>query len=99
MACTLRDMRARTLRWTRLPRLLCRRRHSTSTINRSDDYDVVIAGGGIMGCASAYFLAKRILPSSICVLERDSKVRFIIMAVELNITGYMYVIEEPGSDR
>lgn len=40
----------------------------------SGGYDVVIAGGGIMGCSSAYFLALRVPPSSICVIERDPTV-------------------------
>ena len=43
-----------------------------------DQYDVVIAGGGIMGCSSAYFLAQRIPGSSICVIERDPKVGCLI---------------------
>ncbi len=38
------------------------------------NYDVIIAGGGVMGLSSAYFLARRINPSSICVIERDLKV-------------------------
>lgn len=39
-------------------------------------YDVAIAGGGVVGCASAYFLAAsgRLPASSICVIERDAKV-------------------------
>lgn len=37
-------------------------------------YDVVLGGGGIIGCASAYFLAKRIPAERICVVERDPKV-------------------------
>ena len=43
-------------------------------------YEVVIGGGGIMGCSSAYFLASsvsggaRLPPSAICVVERDTKV-------------------------
>ena len=40
-------------------------------------YDVVVAGGGIMGCSSAYFLAQRIPGSSICVIERDPKVTML----------------------
>ena len=39
------------------------------------EVDVVIAGGGIMGLASAYFLAKRIDPTRICIIERDNQVR------------------------
>ena len=41
-------------------------------------YDVVIGGGGIMGCSSAYFLASRLPPSAICVVERDTKVKAIM---------------------
>ena len=37
-------------------------------------YDVIIAGGGIMGCSSAFFLAQRVSPSSICIIERDPTV-------------------------
>lgn len=40
----------------------------------SSSYEVVIAGGGIMGCASAYFLAKRMPPQRILVVERDPMV-------------------------
>lgn len=39
-----------------------------------DQYDVVIAGGGVMGCSSAYFLARRIPGHSVCIIERDTKV-------------------------
>ena len=35
---------------------------------------MVIGGGGIMGCSSALFLAQRVQPSSICIVERDPKV-------------------------
>ena len=38
-------------------------------------YDVVIAGGGIMGCSSAFYLARRKPGKDICVIERDPKVR------------------------
>ena len=38
-------------------------------------YDVCIVGGGIMGSSSAYFLANKIAPSSIRVVERDATVR------------------------
>ena len=44
------------------------------TSNSKNSYDVVILGGGLMGLTSAFFLAKRINPSSICVIERDLKV-------------------------
>ena len=37
-------------------------------------YDVVLGGGGIIGCASAYFLARRIPAERICVIERDPRV-------------------------
>ena len=53
--------------------LLCAR-WSSNEAGSDRTYSVVIAGGGIMGCSSAYFLAQRIPPSSICVVERDSKV-------------------------
>ena len=33
-----------------------------------------LLGGGIMGCASAFFLAKRMPPEQITVIERDPKV-------------------------
>ena len=39
-----------------------------------DHYDVVIAGGGVMGCSSGYFLARRIPGHSVCIIERDTKV-------------------------
>jgi FAD-dependent oxidoreductase domain-containing protein 1 len=34
-------------------------------------YHVILGGGGIMGCTSAYFLTKRFSPSEICIIERD----------------------------
>lgn len=37
-------------------------------------YDAVIIGAGVMGLSCAYFLAKRINPDSVCVVERDLKV-------------------------
>ena len=51
----------------------------SSTLSRrytrkKEHYDVVIAGGGIMGCSSAYFLAQRVPPESVCIIERDPKV-------------------------
>ena len=42
------------------------------SITRSKHYDVAIVGGGIMGMSSAFFISKRLPPSSICVIERDS---------------------------
>ena len=48
------------------------RRFSTES---KKDYEVIIAGGGLMGLSSAYFLARRINPASICVVERDLKVK------------------------
>ena len=45
-----------------------------TTTECKKNYDVIIAGGGVMGLSSAYFLARRINPSSICVIERDLKV-------------------------
>ena len=41
-------------------------------------YDVVLGGGGIIGCASAYFLAKRIPAERICVIERDPSVSALL---------------------
>ena len=49
-------------------------RHYSST---GGHHDVIIAGGGIMGCASAYFLAQRMSPTSICIVERDPTVRYL----------------------
>ncbi len=46
---------------------------SYSTLSTS--YEVIIGGGGIMGCSSAFFLAQRMRPSSICIVEKDPKVR------------------------
>lgn len=39
-------------------------------------YDVCIIGGGIIGCATAYFLAQRVYKGlKICVVEKDPSVR------------------------
>lgn len=43
---------------------------SSSSIVRQH-YPVVIGGGGIMGCSSAYFLTRSFPPSQICIVERD----------------------------
>lgn len=54
---------------------LCSRFSSSAMVQKAKDgYDVIIAGGGVMGCSSAYFLAQRMPPSSICVVERDPTV-------------------------
>ena len=54
-------------------RLFCRHsRHFTTEFRQN--YEVIIVGGGIMGLSCAYFLARRINPSSICIIERDLKV-------------------------
>lgn len=37
-------------------------------------YDVCIVGGGVMGSASAFFLASRMPRKSVCVIERDFSV-------------------------
>jgi glycine/D-amino acid oxidase-like deaminating enzyme len=37
----------------------------------TESYDVVIVGGGVTGCATAYFLAANDFPGSILVIERD----------------------------
>ena len=52
------------------PRLLAARGLSGG----QNGYEVVVAGGGIMGCSSAYHLARRLPPKSVCVVERDRKV-------------------------
>lgn len=39
--------------------------------NNAKQYDVIMAGGGIVGCCAAYFLAQRVPPTSLCVIERD----------------------------
>ena len=46
----------------------------TSLAALRGSYDVVVGGAGIIGCASAYFLAKRIPAERICLIERDPSV-------------------------
>ena len=41
------------------------------------NYDAIIVGAGAMGLSCAYFLARRMNPSSICVIDRDLKVDII----------------------
>ena len=44
-------------------------------------YDVCIIGGGVMGCAAAYFLAQKVYKGlKICVVEKDSSVSHDICA-------------------
>ena len=52
--------------------LLLRALHQSPLLR--DGYQVVVAGGGIMGCSSAYFLAKRMPPEQILVVEKDPTV-------------------------
>ena len=37
----------------------------------TDSYDVIIIGGGLTGCATAYFLAAGKFDGSVLVVERD----------------------------
>lgn len=54
----------------------CLRVYSSVSHNQTGSkFDIVIGGGGIMGCSSSYFLAKKVSPSSICIIERDIEVR------------------------
>ena len=39
-------------------------------------YDVIIAGGGVMGCATAYYLLKADPALQVAVFEKDSSYRF-----------------------
>ena len=49
--------------------------------NYDENYhDVVIAGGGIMGCSSAFFLAERMPRGTICIIERDPSVSLIAIS-------------------
>lgn len=43
--------------------------------SRPDSCDVVVIGGGVIGSAIAYFLARQDFPGSIVVVERDSSYR------------------------
>ena len=47
----------------------------------STRYHVICAGGGIMGCTSAYFLAQSIPPHQICIIERDPTVNISIIYI------------------
>lgn len=46
---------------------------STSSATTHDHYDVVIAGGGVMGCSAAFHLAST-SKLKIAVVEKDSSV-------------------------
>ena len=48
---------------------------NTSGASPGQNYDVIIAGGGVMGCSAAYFMAQRLPGNSVCIIERDPKVR------------------------
>jgi FAD-dependent oxidoreductase domain-containing protein 1 len=41
-------------------------------MSKSNHYDVIFAGGGLMGCAIAYYLLKRDPGLSVLIVERDS---------------------------
>ena len=65
--------------WLQAQKCLLFSRFMSSCPSLLRQYDIVIGGGGIMGCSSAYFLASRLSPSAMCVVERDTKVKTIIM--------------------
>ena len=54
--------------WKRLSSSVAARQGQSE---KAEHYDVIMAGGGIMGCCAAYFLAQRVPPTSLCVIERD----------------------------
>ena len=55
--------------------------HRALSSKSRDHYEVVIAGGAVMGCSSAYFLANRIPGDSICIIERDTLVIIIVILI------------------
>lgn len=63
---------------TRLARHCTRKitltRQFSHNISLNDEYDVVIAGGGVMGCSTAYHLATTDNKLKIAVVERDPSV-------------------------
>jgi len=56
----------------KLPRLSLLRRGLTTRTNY--DYDVVIVGGGLMGCSSAYHLISHDPSLRVCIVEKDPMV-------------------------
>lgn len=56
-----------------LRRFLCDAQQPFSSASSSQEYDVVIAGGGVMGCSAAYHLAST-SKLKIAVVERDNTV-------------------------
>lgn len=58
----------------KLPFSISKYSRHVSTCLPPKEVDVLIAGGGIMGLTTAYFLAKRIDPNRICIIERDNQV-------------------------
>ena len=57
-------------------------------------YDVVIAGGSVMGLSSAYFIKQMSPTTSVCVVERDSTVsRARLLALILISERILFMLE------
>jgi len=44
----------------------------------SRDYDVIIAGGGLMGCSTAYHLMSHDPSLRVCIVEKDPTVSILL---------------------
>ena len=54
-------------------------RRGITTHTNIHDYDVVIAGGGLMGCSSAYHLMSHDPSLRVCIVEKDPTVSINIV--------------------
>ncbi len=68
---------------------------STGQPSLEEHYDVVISGGGVIGCSSAYFLARRMPGRSVCIIERDPKVRKLCHLVLMELLNQLDCITWP----
>ena len=56
--------------------------------NIATEHDVVIVGGGLMGCSTAYHLISHDPSLRVCIVERDPSVSCNITTVKLHHVDY-----------
>ena len=62
------------------------------------DYDVIIIGGGLLGCATAYQLAKRKVGEGVVVgCQRDSVAGFVPCSLSVDTGAYQTGFDGNGA--